>query len=147
MQDAPRRPAKLARTTPRLALNDAAIQWTAIRAQGPGGQHVNKSATAVQLRLDVAASGLPPDVQARLRALPDSRITADGMVLIKAQNQRSQEHNKADALARLHELLALAAHVPKRRKATRPTAGSVQRRLQSKAQRGEVKAGRGKVLG
>ncbi len=132
--------------SPVSAMVESEVEFTAIRAQGPGGQHVNKASTAVQLRFDVAASGLPDAVKARLLALPDSRITADGVVVIKAQDSRSQTLNKAEALARLQELVAQAEHVPKRRKATKPTYGSKQRRLAGKAQRSEVKAGRGKVM-
>ncbi len=123
------------------------VEFVAIRAQGPGGQHVNKASTAVHMRFDVAASGLPPEVKARLLALRDQRLTAEGVVVIKAQSSRSQEQNKADALARLHELIAQAEHVPRARKPTRPTYGSQQRRLASKNQRGEIKSGRGKVDG
>lgn len=121
------------------------VSFSAIGAQGPGGQHVNKSATAVQLRFDVAASSLPAAVKARLLAWPDARIGGDGVVVIKAQGTRSQARNKAEALARLAELIALASHVPKLRRATKPTAGAKRRRLADKARRGEVKAGRGPV--
>jgi ribosome-associated protein len=124
---------------------ESEVEFSAIRAQGPGGQHVNKASTAVQLRFNVGASGLPGSVQARLLALSDSRISDDGTVVIKAQGTRSQEQNKAHAMARLQELVAQAEHVPRVRKATKPTFGSKQRRLAGKAQRGEVKAGRSKV--
>lgn len=121
------------------------VEFSAIRAQGPGGQHVNKASTAVQLRFDVQASGLSPSVKARLLSMPDGRVTGEGVVVIKAQGTRSQEQNKAEAMARLQELVARAEHVPRTRKATKPTFGSKQRRLAGKAQRSEVKAGRGKV--
>src|SRR5262245_44985883 len=126
-------------------VSDNEVEFSAIRAQGPGGQHVNKASTAVQLRFDVHASGLPDPVKARLLALPDSRISSDGIIVIKAQGSRSQEANKADALARLGELIAQAEQVRKARKATRPTLGSKRRRLEGKAKRSEVKSGRAKV--
>lgn len=125
---------------------DDELVFSAIRAQGPGGQNVNKVATAVQLRFRIAGSSLPEAVQARLAALPDSRINQGGEVVIKAQGARSQEQNKAEAIARLLDLVALAAHVPKRRRPTRPTRGSQQRRLAGKARRAEVKAGRGRPV-
>lgn len=125
---------------------DSELDFSAVRAQGPGGQHVNKASTAVQLRFDVGASALPEAVKARLLALQDSRITAGGVVVIKAQSTRSQDQNKAEALARLQELIVQAEQVPRPRKATKPTYGSRQRRLQGKAQRSEIKSGRGKVL-
>lgn len=117
---------------------------TAIRAQGAGGQHVNKVSSAVHLRFDIAASSLPADWQARLRALRDQRITDEGVVVIKAQNARSQEANRLEALARLHELVASVATPPRVRRPTKPTYGSTQRRLEGKRVRADVKAGRGK---
>lgn len=120
----------------------AELAFEAIRASGPGGQNVNKVSNAVHLRFDIRASSLPEAVKARLLAWPDQRITAEGVVVIKAQDSRSLERNRADAVARLVELVQAAAHVPKARRATRPTYGSQQRRLQAKAQRGSVKAGR-----
>jgi ribosome-associated protein len=122
------------------------LEFSAIRAQGPGGQHVNKASTAVQLRFDVAASGLPEAVKVRLVALLGRRVSGDGVIVIKAQGTRSQEANKAEAVARLQVWIAQAEAVPRARKPTKPTYGSRQRRLAGKAQRAEVKAGRGKVV-
>jgi ribosome-associated protein len=122
------------------------LDFDAIRASGPGGQNVNKVSNAVHLRFDIRASSLPEAVKARLLAWPDQRITSDGVVVIKAQDSRSLERNRADAVARLIELVQAAAHVPKARRATKPTYGSKQRRLEGKAKRSGVKAGRGRVL-
>ena len=127
------------------AVDPDEVSFSAIRAQGPGGQNVNKVSCAVHLRFDVRASSLPEAVKARLLQAGDQRVSADGVVVIKAQASRSLEQNKAEALARLQALVDAAAHVPRTRRATRPTYGSQQRRLASKAQRAGIKAGRGKV--
>jgi ribosome-associated protein len=130
---------------PAVAVDPDEVEFSAVRAQGPGGQNVNKVSNAVQARFDIAASSLPADVKDRLRALPDARITRDGVVVIKAQNARSLERNRADALARLQALVDTAAAVPLVRRPTRPTLGSQRRRLDAKARSGHVKALRGKV--
>ena len=129
------------------APRDEELEFTFVRAQGAGGQNVNKVSSAAHLRFDIRASSLPELIKERLLAFSDQRITLEGVVVIKAQEHRSQEMNRADAIRRLVELVQGVAHTPKKRKATKPTYGSKQRRLEGKAVRSGIKAGRGRVSG
>ena len=132
--------------TPLITIDETQVEISAIRAQGAGGQNVNKVSTAIHLRFDVPASSLPEDLKARLLALPDSRLTSEGVFVLKAQRHRTQEQNRLDAFARLHEWVNSVATPPKPRRATKPTYGSQQRRLQSKSQRSATKQLRAKPL-
>ena len=125
---------------PGLFLPGRELSWTASRSGGPGGQNVNKVSTAVELRFDIAGSpSLPPDVKTRLIRLAGQRVTNDGVLVIDAQRHRSQERNRADARERLVELIRAATHVPKARRATKPTKASKERRHEGKQRRGNVK--------
>ncbi|HZR68821.1 MAG TPA: alternative ribosome rescue aminoacyl-tRNA hydrolase ArfB [Burkholderiales bacterium] len=129
----------------RIVIPASEVQIQAVRAQGAGGQNVNKVSNAVHLRFDVRASSLPEAVKERLLRHRDQRVTREGVVIIKAQQHRSLEQNRDEALARLQALVDAAAHVPKARRATKPTRASKQRRLESKTRRARVKALRGRV--
>ena len=131
--------------SPHLLLREDEVEFVAIRAQGAGGQNVNKVSNAIHLRFNIAASSLPEEIKTKLLQLRDQRVSADGIVVIKAQAHRSLERNRIDALTRLRELIARAAFVPLIRRSTRPTRSSQKKRLESKVRRGAVKVLRGRV--
>lgn len=131
---------------PLIAIVEAEVDISAIRAQGAGGQNVNKVSSAIHLRYDIPASSLPDEVKERLLALRDKRITAEGVLVIKAQSHRTQDMNRLDAYARLQDIVQSVALAPKPRRPTRPTRASEERRLQAKSQRSAIKSLRGKAL-
>ena len=132
-------------TQPLFAVDEREVEFTAIRAQGAGGKNVNKVSSAIHLRFDINASSLPEDIKSRMLALNDSRITDSGVFVLKAQQHRTQEMNRSDAMARLQEVIDSVALRPKIRRPTKPTYGARQRRLEGKSQRSEIKNLRGKV--
>ncbi len=131
--------------SPQILLREDEVEFIAIRAQGAGGQNVNKVSNAIHLRFAIAASTLPDAIKAKLLLLRDQRVSADGVVVIKAQQHRSLERNRIDALTRLRELIARAAIVPQVRRPTKPTRSSQKKRIESKVRRGAVKVLRGRV--
>jgi ribosome-associated protein len=134
-------------TAPKYPVDEREVEFSAIRAQGAGGQNVNKVSSAIHLRFDITASSLPDEVKERLFALNDSRITEAGVLVLKAQQHRTQDMNRSDAMARLQEVIDSVATPPKNRRATKPTFASKQRRLEGKSLRSGIKAGRSKSGG
>ena len=131
--------------SPQIMLREDEVEFVAIRAQGAGGQNVNKVSNAIHLRFDIAASSLSDEIKLKLLQFRDQRVSADGVVVIKAQQHRSLERNRIDALTRLRELIARAAFVPVVRRPTRPTRSSQKKRVENKVRRGAVKVLRGRI--